>query len=268
MGVAQGHIERDRVELHWWLEGEDPDAPLVVCTHGGAMDHRMWDAQVTALAREYRILSYDLRGHGLSRCLASEFSLDAACEDLVALMDVVDAEAAVLVGHSVGATVSQLVTLRHPRRVRALIGIGASCATMPPTITARIRQAVNPLALTVLGQKRLREMFADMAGVNAEVKEYARQAIGLLDDEVFAAVMRTGFGRYQSVDEGYELGVPLLLLQGDQEPYSAFMGTTPRWVKRDGARLAVVPGAAHNANQDSPDFVNGQIAGFLAELPA
>ena len=268
MGTTRGRLERGAVELHWWLTADDPDAPLLICTHGGAMDHRMWDAQVAALAKDYRILSHDLRGHGLSTCPASRFSVDAACDDLVALMDTIDAETAVLVGHSVGATVSQLVALRHPHRVRALVGIGAACVTIAPTAAARVRQAVNPLALRMLGQKRIREMFADMAGVTPEVEKYAREAIGSVADDVFAAVMRTGFGCYQAVDEGYTLGVPLLLLQGDQEPYSAFMGTTPQWAKRDGAQLTIVPNAAHNANQDSPDFVNGEMADFLTHVPA
>jgi len=104
-----------------------------------------------------------------------------------------------------------------------------------------------------------------MAGTTAEVKKYAREVIVRLDDDVFAAVIRTGFGGYQAVDDDYTLGVPLLLLQGDNEPYSAFMGTTPDWAKRDDALLTLVPNAAHNANQDSPGFVNDRLATFLAD---
>ncbi len=136
MVTTQGRLARDGVSLHYWLTTNDPDAPLLVCTHGGAMDHRMWDSQVGALVKAYRILTWDLPGHGLSKCSGSRYSVDAACDDLVALMDAANAESAVLVGHSVGATISQLVALRYPRRVRALIGIGAACATLPPTVNS------------------------------------------------------------------------------------------------------------------------------------
>ncbi len=81
-----------------------------------------------------------------------------------------------------------------------------------------------------------------MAGLTPEVKQYARDAIQLLDDDVFAAVVQTGFGGHQSVDEGYTLGVPLLLLQGDKEPYSAFMGTTRLWAERDARTIDYRPG--------------------------
>ena len=62
------------------------------------------------------------------------------------------------------------------------------------------------------------------------------------------------------------MAFPSSCFRVSQEPYSAFMGTTPQWANRDGARLALVPNAAHNANQDSPDFVNGQITSFLTHV--
>ena len=262
--MQEGVLDREGARLHWWLSPGGATAPLVVCTHGGAMDHRMWDPQVSELASQHRVLTHDVRGHGLSSSPASTFSVDAAAEDLIALIDTAGAEKVVLIGHSVGASISQLVALHHPDRVGALIGIGAACITMPATATARVRQAVNPLALGLLGQKRVRAMFAEMAGVTPAVKSYARETIDALDDDAFAAVMQTGFGRTRDVPSDYRLGVPLLLLQGDQEPYSAFLGTTPRWVDRDDARLTIVPSAGHNANQDSPGFVNEQLAAFLS----
>ncbi len=178
--MQEGVLDREGARLHWWLSPGGATAPLVVCTHGGAMDHRMWDPQVNELASQHRVLTHDVRGHGLSSSPASTFSVDAAAEDLIALIDTAGAEKVVLIGHSVGASISQLVALHHPDRVGALIGIGAACITMPATATARLRQAVNPLALGLLGQKRVRAMFAEMAGVTPAVKSYARETIDAL----------------------------------------------------------------------------------------
>lgn len=264
MRATQGTLKRNGIEIEWWLTAERPDDPLVVCTHGGAMDHRMWKPQVSALANRYRVLTYDVRGHGASHCTAAQFSLQAARDDLAALIDSAGVQSAILVGHSFGATISQLLALEQPSRVRALVGVGAACATMPSSVTARVRQSMNPLALRVLGQKRLRAMFADMAGTTPGVKAYAREAISMLNDDMFEAVMRTGFGRSVPVPIGYTLGVPLLLLQGDKEQYGAFLGGSKRWAERDGGRLISVPGAAHNANQDAPEFVNAEILSFLS----
>ena len=267
MAMMKSALTRDDgVQLHWWSASGDATRPLVVFTHGGAMDHEMWESQVAAFAPRYRVLTHDVRGHGLSKCSGAQFFLDSACDDLIALIEAAGAESAVLVGHSFGATISQLLAVRHPEKVRALVGIGAACATMPQAPMARMRQSVNPLALSLLGQTRVREMFASMAGTTGSVKEYARTAIGAVSDDVFAAIMRTGFGHPVKVPQDYALGVPLLLLQGEKEPYGAFLGNSTRWAERDGAELITVPGAAHNANQDAPDFVNSRIGAFLRGL--
>ena len=123
----------------------DSRVPLIVCTHGGAMDHRMWDSQRDAF-RQYT--GNDLRRpmpRVIDGVLPRMFSLDEAADDLVALIHTTERRAAVLVGHSVGASISQLVALHHPERVTAMVGIGAACMTIPATATARVRQAANPL---------------------------------------------------------------------------------------------------------------------------
>ncbi|HET6351826.1 MAG TPA: alpha/beta fold hydrolase [Coriobacteriia bacterium] len=264
MSATSGQLERGDTAIHWWLEGSDGNAPLIVFTHGGAMDHRMWDAQVAAFKGEYRVLTYDVRGHGASKCPAETMSLESCRDDLLALMDQAGAERAVLVGHSVGATISQLAAVKSPQRVTALIGIGAVCATIAPPFAAKLRQAINPIALKLLGQQKLRQMFAEMAGVTPEVQAYARDAITALTDGAFESVMRTGFGAGYAADPSYKLNAPLLLLRGDHEPYTAFMGAARQWLERDAATEIVVPNAAHNANQDAPDFVNERIREFLA----
>jgi pimeloyl-ACP methyl ester carboxylesterase len=60
-------LEREGCTLHYWLAGPK-DRPLVVLTHGATMDHRMFVAQVAALAPHHRVLTWDVRGRGsLSR---------------------------------------------------------------------------------------------------------------------------------------------------------------------------------------------------------
>ena len=92
-------LERDGCTLHYWLAGPE-ERPLVVLTHGATMDHRMFVAQAEALTSHYRVLYWDVRGHGLSQPLNEDFSLRQAVADLLALLDRIGYERAALVGHS------------------------------------------------------------------------------------------------------------------------------------------------------------------------
>jgi 3-oxoadipate enol-lactonase len=259
-------VVRDDAEIAWSCAGS-PDGLPIVFIHGGAMDGRMWDAQVEALSPRHRVVICDLRGHGRSRCEASDFGLAVAARDVLAVMDTASISAAVLVGHSMGASVAQLIALDSPERVSGLIGVGAACMTMSRPVSARLQQALNPLALRLMGQARVRAMFAESAGASTPVKEYASRSIEVLSDDMFAAVMRTGFGTPVGVAPDYRLATPLLLIYGDREPYRALIGDTTGWVARDAATVIIAPDAAHNANQDAPDAVNRAIEEFVAGLP-
>ena len=264
-GFLERTLETEACELRWWLFENDASAPLVVCVHGGGMDHRMFAPQLPMLVPRFKVAVLDVRGHGLSACPAASFSLERAADDLLALVAASGTQNAVFVGHSFGGTICQLALIRAPERARAFVGIGAACATMWAPLGMKLRGALNPPALRLLGSGRVRKMFADNAGATADVKDYAAEALSALSDEMFAAVMRTGFGKPTEI-AGYRLRIPLLLLQGAQESYKTFLSASSAWAERDGGRLVIVPKAGHNANQDAPDFVNREMDEFLSAV--
>src|SRR5437764_7743170 len=106
--------------LHYWLSGPQA-APLVVFTHGAAMDHGVWDGIVPLVAEHYRVLTWDVRAHGLSRPTKEPFTIQRATEDLLALLDHVGYADATFIGHSMGGNIGQEVVFSHPERVKALV---------------------------------------------------------------------------------------------------------------------------------------------------
>ncbi|MBA4385554.1 MAG: alpha/beta hydrolase, partial [Anaerolinea sp.] len=90
-------LERENYSIHYWLSGPEK-SPLVVFTHGATIDHHEWDATLSIVAEKYRVLTWDMPDHGLSR--PAPFSMAAAKDDLIALLDVIHVDQAILVGHS------------------------------------------------------------------------------------------------------------------------------------------------------------------------
>ena len=112
------------------FEAGPPDAPVVVLAHGFPELAYSWRHQIPALAAAgYRVLAPDQRGYGGSSRPAAVESYDIAAltGDLVALLDVVGAERATIVGHDWGAVVAWSTPLLHPDRVAAVAGL-----SMPP----------------------------------------------------------------------------------------------------------------------------------------
>ncbi|WP_297107532.1 3-oxoadipate enol-lactonase [uncultured Devosia sp.] len=112
--------------LHFRLSGPE-DAPALVFVNSLGTDARIWDEVIAALSGQYRCLSYDKRGHGLSDAPQGDYSLDDHLDDLAGLMDQTGIGRVVVIGVSVGGLIAQGLALRAPERVAGLV----LCCTAP-----------------------------------------------------------------------------------------------------------------------------------------
>jgi pimeloyl-ACP methyl ester carboxylesterase len=112
------------VRIHYQQVGEGPDLVMV---HGLTGNLAVWHLRIVPeLSGHFRILTYDLRGHGYSDTPRSGYSADAMADDLIQLLDCLEIERPVIAGHSYGADIALYHALRHPDRVREVIAIEAA----------------------------------------------------------------------------------------------------------------------------------------------
>ena len=107
--------------LHYQQIGDGPD---VVMVHGITGNLAVWHLQlVPALSDRFRVLTYDLRGHGYSGTPPSGYTPDDMADDLLGLLDGLELERPALVGHSYGADITLYFAARHPDRVSQVVAI-------------------------------------------------------------------------------------------------------------------------------------------------
>src|SRR5207248_10991970 len=85
------------------------------------MDHQMWDELAPFLARDFRVVRVDLRGHGKSPVVPRPYSLEMLADDLVAVLDRYDVSRAHYVGLSLGGMIGQAFALEHSDRLGRLV---------------------------------------------------------------------------------------------------------------------------------------------------
>ncbi|MDQ6615378.1 MAG: alpha/beta hydrolase [Actinomycetota bacterium] len=100
-----------------WGKGES----VVLAAHGTTATHRSLRLVAEQLGEGITILAPDLRGRGRSNAVAGPFSMTAHADDLVAVLDHVGAERALVLGHSMGGFVAAIMAHRHPDRVSGLV---------------------------------------------------------------------------------------------------------------------------------------------------
>ena len=113
-------IERDGVQIHYEAQG---DGPAVLLSHGYGATSQMWAGQLPALAERWRVIAWDMRGHGLTDSPEdpSVYSEAETVADMTAILDAEGADEAVIGGLSLGGYMSLAFHLVHPQRTRALM---------------------------------------------------------------------------------------------------------------------------------------------------
>src|SRR4051812_13777143 len=121
--------------LHYQRVGTGPD---VVMIHGLTGNLAVWHLEIIPLLMDrFRLLTYDLRGHGYSDMPPSGYSATDMAGDLEGLLDRLGIEEVDLVGHSYGADIALTFALLHPGRVRKVVAIEAA---LPAMIHERARE--------------------------------------------------------------------------------------------------------------------------------
>lgn len=262
-------LRRRGCDLHYRLEGDS--GPAIVLCHGAHMDLRMFDTQVAPLVDAgYRVLRWDLRGHGSSKPLGRDADVVTLTADLLAVLDATVGAPVVLVGQSYGGFVAQELYHHYPECAKALVLVSTLCTTRPMPLEERWRmRAKNAAAAALPRATRARAIGAHIAE-RAEVCAYAEQAAAVLDGREFRAVLAGVRGAFRG-DPAHRIGVPLLLVRGAADRADPGVAAVAAdWARREpDCRYEVIPGAGHNVNQDEPGAFNEVLLGFLRDrVPA
>jgi 3-oxoadipate enol-lactonase len=250
------------IDIHYELSGT---GPVVVLAHSLATDLSLWDAQVAALAGRYAVLRCDARGHGGSDAPDGDYTWELLCADLLGLFDALGMKRVHYVGLSMGGMLGQHLALRAPERIASLT-LACTTSRFPPGAAAvwpeRVA-AVRALGMASQVEPTLSRWFTP--GYRAAHPDVMAR-IGAL----IAATPPAGFiGWAHAIptidltDRLGEIRCPTLVIGGADDP-----GTPPALQEIiaagiPGARLEIIPHAAHLANIEQAAIFNRLLGEFL-----
>lgn len=245
--------------LHHRFDGPD-DAPVLVLgpSLGTTMD--LWEPQLAALTAGWRVLRYDLPGHGGSGVIHGTIGDIAAA--VTGLLDALGLEKVAYGGVSLGGAVGTTLAIEHPERITSLILCCTSARFGDPAAwhdrAAKVRAGgLEPLADTFLG----RWFTPAYAGTAA-----ARAMLARVDAEGYAACCEA-LAAFDARDRLGEVSVPTLVVAGAEDVATPLEHAETLAEGIPGARLVVVPGAAHLANLERPEPVTHAMLRHLEGMP-
>ena len=232
----------------------------VLLSHGYSANGRMWAPQVEALCPRYRLISWDMRGHGQTDSpeRLDQYSEELTVADMRGLLEHLGIGKAVVGGLSMGGYMSLAFYLRHPEMVRALV----LSDTGPGYRKDEARETWNKMAET--WARDCEERGLEARGGGAEVRVSAlshRSARGL----ALSARGMLAQSDSRVIDGLPDIQVPTLILVGENDqpflPATDYMAA-----KIPGARKVVIEGAGHAGNIERADAFNAALLEFLDGL--
>ncbi|MGY1812529.1 3-oxoadipate enol-lactonase [Blastococcus sp. SYSU D00820] len=234
------------------------DAPVVVLSNSLGSTRAMWDPQVPALAERYRVLTYDIRGHGESPAPAGPYSLDDLVDDVLALLDRLGVAKAHVAGVSLGGMTALRMAAREPDRVDRIAAMFTSAKVDPQGFLDRARavreHGTAPIAPAVVS----RWLTPAHAAQHPDLVTRLEAMIETADDEGYAACCEVVAGLDLREDLA-RITAPTLVVSGAED---LALPPAHQQAIADGIAgaqfLSVSPGA-HLANLEQPLQVTGAL---------
>jgi 3-oxoadipate enol-lactonase len=243
------------------------EAPVVTLTHPLGATLALWDNHVAALTKHFRVLRYDVRGHGGSDVPAGPYTLQQMSGDLFDLLDSLGIGETHFVGVSMGGLIGMAAALRQPRRIKSLVLCDTTAcygAGVRPMWEDRIRVAESEGMTPALVDRTMAIWFTEaFRATHREAVERIASMLRETDPRGYAAAIRAiGF-----VDLTEPIGAircPTLVVVGEQDP-----GTPPAMARIiheriAGSELLVIPSAMHCAVVEDADRFLPALLAFLA----
>jgi 3-oxoadipate enol-lactonase len=249
---------------------DEGSGSAVLLLHMVGGSHTVWNALIPGLAKEYRVLAPDLRGHGKSPAPpGSLYTFDELEGDLVRLLDAKSVDSAFVVGLSGGALLALRLTLDHPERVRGLVMVSGAAYTDNHTrsISQRWAQTLDHDGRDAFGLRLLKDLyypdwieahldFADSVRANVETQDFGPA-------HHWAAAME----RFDERNRIASVRVPTLIVQAmDDQVVDASHGRILRQ-SIPGSQIRILPQTGHMIPIERPAETLEAISGFLRAAP-
>jgi pimeloyl-ACP methyl ester carboxylesterase len=170
--------------LHAAVWAGPPDAPAMLALHGITGNHAQFAYLADELASDYCVVAPDLRGRGASASIAGPFDMDTHARDAVALLDALEIDRAVVVGHSMGCYVATRLGWHAPERVERLVLVDGGIGTAPPPdfdidaiLQAVIGPAIERLSMTFPSVDEYRANWREHPALSADWTDVVQAAI-------------------------------------------------------------------------------------------
>ena len=254
------------IDINLQIEG-NPNGPWITLSHSLACNLHMWDEQIALLSKDFHILRFDTRGHGLSSAPPGPYSLDQMAQDVASVFSAIGITQSHWLGLSMGGMIGQTFALQYPGVLQTL-ALADTTSKRPANAEAmwgqRIKVAREQGMLGVLPSTLERWFTTPFRLTRLDVMERISEGILSTPVEGFCGAC-AAIAKVDTFDELTKITCPTLIMVGEDDH-----GTPPEMAlamhqQLAHSELAIIANAGHLSNVEQAQAFNEILWNFLKD---
>jgi pimeloyl-ACP methyl ester carboxylesterase len=253
------------IETYYEIAGEGEP---IVFVHGAAGSHDNWHPQVKHLSDRFKVVTYDIRGHGKSGGSDKKYSCRLFADDLNGLITALELERPVVCGLSLGGMIAQQYAVKYQSGLAGLV-LADTAVASALTLSDKLQKWMFPMSLVKWYiRRRTPEDYARWSfkyfDMKDDVREYLIQEQLRMDQTEFLKLMDAIYG-FKLLDLA-SIKVPTLVVLGENERKAVFPHADKMIELIENSKKVTVPDAGHASNLENPDEFNRVLDEFLEHV--
>ena len=243
------------------------DAPAIIFIHGFPLNKTMWCKQLVALKDNFRVITYDIRGHGESDAGNDAFSIDLFVNDLISFMDSLKINKVSLCGLSMGGYIALNAVENYPERFIALVLSDTQCTLDSPEAKEKRIKAIDSImnnGVSNYADESVKNLFAPES-FTTKVHEITsvREMIVNISELALCSTLLALSSRQETCSKLHLINVPVLILVGEEDKITPQAAAEIMHENIKDSFLHIIDHAGHLSCLENPDTFNYHLNSFL-----
>ena len=238
--------------------------PNVILIHGYTTTRDFWTSQVAILSKQFRVISFSLRGHGESSKPDSDYTIETFSADLIELMHHLDVRAATLVGLSMGGAIALHTAFKNPDAVKGLVLVDTTAHGLGPDVEAsHVLNRMQSVGVHEASGEIIRRSFGPSA--DPSLIPWAIQEVHKTPRHVAERAILS-LGEFDARSWLRNIRCPTLVIVGSEDVITPLSLSAYLAESIPGAELRVIHDAGHFPMLEQPVSFNTVLVDFLSSL--
>jgi len=258
-------LKTDEYEIHYFVSGKE-NGDLIVFLHPAYSDHRAFDQQIDFFSKNYRVITIDLIGHGLSKTNKSKDKLDVSSKHIIEILEIEGFDKAHLIGVSMGSLIAQYFALNNPEKTRSLTALGGySINKKNKRVEKAQRSAIFGMVIrAIFSMNSFRKKVAELTCSSERGRALFCETTSHYERKSFMVMQ--GLQNVIKDRKNIKIQYPTLILTGEFDIELAKEIAKEWHAEIDNSEYIIIEDAGHCANIDKPDQFNKILETFLSRL--